>query len=274
VQPSPRGALLAASLQLALGGRCACGRCCSFKHIAVIPATRRGRTRRLFPWLTVYIEVQGPDRVTTTRSRPRPRSAHRPRARRSRSPCCRVGPHADRRAAEHPAGVSTASRTACRFRSATAASLLQRQRRGVRRGRQLAQDGSGQVTSAAMQFYCLTTTRAPSTAGGVFNIVRPRPPRATTSTPTTASSRVRNDNYLDYLGDLSGRPERPIVGMAITPDGGGYWSSPPTAASSATATQFLRLDGWQALERPDRRHGDGHGTGGYWLVASDAGVRL
>jgi len=55
---------------------------------------------------------------------------------------------------------------------------------------QLAQDGSGQVTSAAMQFYCYDDHSSTVYGGAVsFNIVPTSPTEATTSTPTTASSR-------------------------------------------------------------------------------------
>ena len=53
---------------------------------------------------------------------------------------------------------------------------------------------------------------------------------------------------------------KPIVGMAATPDGRGYWLVASDGGHlHLRRRQVLRLDGRQALEPADRRHG-GHAT--------------
>ena len=48
---------------------------------------------------------------------------------------------------------------------------------------------------------------------------------------------------------------RPIVGMAATPDGGGYWEVASDGGIFGSATGLLRFRGRQSSQRPDRRHG-------------------
>jgi len=65
---------------------------------------------------------------------------------------------------------------------------------------------------------------------------------------------------------------RPIVGMASTPDGGGYWlvASDGGIFSFGTPPSTAR---WRRPPQPaDRRHGVDRRWGGYWLVASDGGI--
>ena len=67
------------------------------------------------------------------------------------------------------------------------------------------------------------------------------------------------------------RLNHPIVAMAATPTGAGYWLSPRTAASTPSATPAFRLHRG-AAPRPTRR-GDGRlPTRPYWLVTADGTV--
>jgi hypothetical protein len=83
-----------------------------------------------------------------------------------------------------------------------------------------------------------------------------------------------NDSYLNYLGDLSTLGlNKPIVGMATTPDGGGYWM---VASDGGIFTfgdaQFHGSTGNLALNKPIVGMAVTHDGGGYWLVASDGGI--
>jgi hypothetical protein len=95
---------------------------------------------------------------------------------------------------------------------------------------QLAYGAQGQVTTLGLWFDVVCplpgTTSTETYRGTVaYNL--------TPSTPgqgyyvyqrNGALTGFGNDSYLDYLGDLSAtKLNRPIVGLAATPDGGGYW---------------------------------------------------
>jgi hypothetical protein len=64
-----------------------------------------------------------------------------------------------------------------------------------------------------------------------------------------------------------------VVGMAATPDGGGYWIARSDGAVSAfgDAADFGSMFG-QALNKPIVGIAATHDGGGYWLVASDGGI--
>jgi hypothetical protein len=64
-----------------------------------------------------------------------------------------------------------------------------------------------------------------------------------------------------------------VVGMASTPDGGGYWIVRSDGAVSAfgDAADFGSMFG-QALNKPIVGIASTHDGGGYWLVASDGGI--
>ncbi len=84
----------------------------------------------------------------------------------------------------------------------------------------------------------------------------PRCRRATATTwwPRTAGCSATGS--AQFFGSMGGMHlNRPIVGMAVTPDGGGYW----LVASDGGVFAFgdapvLRLHGGPALEQADRRH--------------------
>ena len=81
-----------------------------------------------------------------------------------------------------------------------------------------------------------------------------------------------------FFGSMGGTPlNAPIVGIAATPDHGGYWLGPPTAASmrSATPRSTARSRGPAAgasLNQPVVGIAGSQDGKGYWLVAADGGV--
>jgi hypothetical protein len=83
-----------------------------------------------------------------------------------------------------------------------------------------------------------------------------------------------NDSYLDYLGDLSATTlNQPIVGMATTPDGGGYWMVASDGGIFAFGdAQFHGSTGNIALNKPIVGMASTPSGNGYWLVASDGGI--
>ena len=77
-----------------------------------------------------------------------------------------------------------------------------------------------------------------------------------------------------YFGSMGGKPlNRPIVGMAVTPDGNGYWlvASDGGIFSFGDAT-FYGSTGGTALNRPIVGMAVTPDGNGYWLVASDGGI--
>ena len=77
-----------------------------------------------------------------------------------------------------------------------------------------------------------------------------------------------------FFGSMGGRPlNRPIVGVANTPDGAGYWlvASDGGVFSFGNA-RFFGSTGNIRLNRPIVGMATTPDGGGYWLVASDGGV--
>jgi hypothetical protein len=83
-----------------------------------------------------------------------------------------------------------------------------------------------------------------------------------------------NDSYLEYLGDLSTSTlNQPIVGMAKTPDGGGYWMvASDGGIFSFGDAAFYGSTGAIHLNQPIVGMASTPDGGGYWLVASDGGI--
>ena len=83
--------------------------------------------------------------------------------------------------------------------------------------------------------------------------------------------RLRTAGYYGSTGGL--HLNKPIVGMAATPDGGGYWlvASDGGVFSFGDAT-FYGSTGGFTLNKPIVGMATTPDGGGYWLVASDGGV--
>ena len=83
-----------------------------------------------------------------------------------------------------------------------------------------------------------------------------------------------NDNYLVYL-DGAGNYDlnAPIVGMAATPGGAGYWMVGSDGGVYASGdAQFYGSTGNLHLNKPVVGMAATHDGGGYWFVASDGGI--
>jgi len=83
-----------------------------------------------------------------------------------------------------------------------------------------------------------------------------------------------NDHYLSYLGDLSNAAlNRPVVSMATSADGGGYWMvAGDGGVFSYGDAPFYGSMGGQQLNMPIVGMAPDGSTGGYWMVASDGGI--
>jgi len=133
------------------------------------------------------------------------------------------------------------------------------------------------VDSAALRFEC---TRAdPANPGTVVGTIcfglRPTPSQGYYLFGQDGSlGGFGNNNYLGYLGDLSATPlNAPVVGMGVTPSGGGYWM----AASDGGIFNygdagFYGSAGNLVLTKPIvGMTGTADGRG-YWMVAADGGI--
>jgi hypothetical protein len=83
-----------------------------------------------------------------------------------------------------------------------------------------------------------------------------------------------NDNYLVYLdGAADYNLNAPIVGMAATPDGGGYWMVGSDGGVFASGdAQFYGSTGNLHLNKPIVGMAATPSGNGYWFVASDGGI--
>ena len=83
-----------------------------------------------------------------------------------------------------------------------------------------------------------------------------------------------NDNYLLYTGQPGFLSlNAPIVGMATTPDGGGYWMvGSDGGVFSYGDAKFHGSTGNLVLNRPVVGMATTPDGGGYWLVATDGGI--
>jgi len=134
-----------------------------------------------------------------------------------------------------------------------------------------------EVTSAAVQFVCYAADGPYLGLYGAF---------AYHTVPTTphggyytyeangAITSFGNDSYLSYLGDLSVTPlNQPIVGMAQTADGGGYWMVASDGGIFAYGDAgFYGSAGDLVLNEPIVGMAATPDGKGYWLVASDGGI--
>ena len=134
-----------------------------------------------------------------------------------------------------------------------------------------------QVTSAAVQFNCSAGSGPYQALYGAF---------AYMAVPTTpfqgyysyesngAITGFGNDSYLNYLGDLSIRTlNQPVVGMAQTAHGGGYWLVASDGGIFAYGDAgFFGSAGNLQLNKPIVGMAANRNGPGYWLVASDGGI--
>ncbi len=134
--------------------------------------------------------------------------------------------------------------------------------------------GSSPIQSIALQIDCTTATT--DISGTIaYNIV-----------PTNPSSGYYiygqqgeitgfgNDNYLVYLdGAQYYNLNAPIVGMAATPDGGGYWMVGSDGGVYASGDAgFYGSTGSLHLNKPVVGMAATPDGKGYWFVASDGGI--
>jgi hypothetical protein len=134
--------------------------------------------------------------------------------------------------------------------------------------------GPTPLNSVALQIDCTTATT--DISGTVaFNIV-PTDPRSGYYIfgQQGELTGFGNDNYLDYLnGAFYYNLNAPVVGMAPTPDGGGYWmvGSDGGVYSSGDAG-FYGSTGSLTLNKPVVGMAATPDGKGYWFVASDGGI--
>jgi hypothetical protein len=134
-----------------------------------------------------------------------------------------------------------------------------------------------EVTSAAVQFVCAAA------AGPYLALYGALPYKAVPTTPHGGYYSYENngfiggfgnDEYLSYLGDLSvSALNRPVVGMAQTHDGGGYWMVASDGGIFAYGDAgFYGSAGNLVLNKPIVGMAATPDGKGYWLVASDGGI--
>ena len=133
------------------------------------------------------------------------------------------------------------------------------------------------VVSAALEFTCLVNgPYAYALEVGTIAFNLPADPRSGYYLYGSDGSiqGFGNTNYLSYLGTLTLTPlNQPIVAMAITPDGGGYWMAASDGGIFAfgDATYYGSMGG-KPLNKPIVGMASTPDGGGYWLVASDGGI--
>ena len=116
-----------------------------------------------------------------------------------------------------------------------------------------------------------TSPAAPSRGGTSTPVPKPTPPQR--YWVTSAAGRVNAFGKASAVGSLATSPLKPVVGMASTPDGGGYWLVGSDGGVFAFGdARFYGSTGAVTLNKPIvgmAATSDGHG---YWFVASDGGV--
>ena len=135
----------------------------------------------------------------------------------------------------------------------------------------------GVVTSAAVMVGCgYEGFVVPGVLGSLaYNAVPTTPHRGYyTYESNGALTGFGNDSYLNYLGDLSFVAlNQPIVGMAQTVDGGGYWMVAADGGIFAYGDAgFYGSAGNLALNQPIVGMASTADGKGYWLVAADGGT--
>ena len=141
---------------------------------------------------------------------------------------------------------------------------------------QLQYEPDGTVTSLGVAFACELTDGSQLTNGtAAINIVPTTPGQGYyLYEQTGAIGGFGNDSFLNYLGDLSATPlNQPVVGMAQTPDGAGYWLTAADGGVFAYGDAgFYGSTGNLTLNKPIVGMAATHDGKGYWFVASDGGI--
>ncbi|MBF6555344.1 MAG: hypothetical protein IVW52_04130 [Acidimicrobiales bacterium] len=140
---------------------------------------------------------------------------------------------------------------------------------------QVTHDSTGLTTSYAIQFFCDVGNGTSYTGALAYNVSPTTPHQGYYAYESNGTiTGFGNDNYLNYLGDLSVVAlNKPIVGMAITADAAGYWMVTSDGGIFAYGDAgFYGSMGGQRLNRPVVGIAATPDGQGYWLVASDGGV--
>jgi len=139
---------------------------------------------------------------------------------------------------------------------------------------QLTRNGGGATTAYAVQFACYSTVAF--VQGAFANNVVPTTPHQgyyTYGSDGTISG-FGNDSYLTCLGTLAATVlNAPIVGMATTPDGGGYWMVASDGGVFGYGDAgFYGSMGAKPLNQPITGMATTSDGKGYWMVATDGGI--
>jgi hypothetical protein len=141
---------------------------------------------------------------------------------------------------------------------------------------QLTFGSGGAVKTAAVQFLCVATSGLSDIQGTVaYNILPTTPGQGYYVYQSYGQlNGFGNDSYLNYLGTLTNGPlNAPIIGMAITPDGAGYWMVGGDGGVFAFGdATFYGSTGNITLNKPVVGMAATPDGKGYWFVASDGGV--
>jgi hypothetical protein len=137
-------------------------------------------------------------------------------------------------------------------------------------------DASGNVTTLALQFDCAQNDGSTLVLGTIAYNASPSTPGEGYYLYGAAGELggFGNDEFLNYLGDLSfTNLNQPVVGMATTPSGGGYWMVATDGGIFAFGdANFYGSTGAIHLNKPIVGMAATPDGNGYWLVASDGGI--
>ncbi len=141
---------------------------------------------------------------------------------------------------------------------------------------QLVVGPSGTVLSLALKFACATFDGTYAAIGWYAYQAVPTTPGAGYELYANDGSLASfgNDGFLGYLGDVSTlQLNQPVVGMATTPDGGGYWMVAGDGGVFALGDAgFFGSTGALRLNQPVVGMAPTPDGQGYWFVASDGGI--
>jgi len=134
----------------------------------------------------------------------------------------------------------------------------------------------GAVQTLAFQFDCISADGSIELSGTIAYNASPSTPGQGYYLYGAAGELggFGNDEFLNYLGDLTTvNLNQPIVGMAPTPSGGGYWMvASDGGIFSFGDAQFYGSTGAIHLNKPIVGIAATPDGKGYWMVASDGGI--